>query len=168
MHTFFLQVSHLFFFFPNRAGIDNYFKLVSGTIIICHLPAVFKDPSHQCSSTVQCFFPSLCSWTKSYAKFFEGRCRRAKKKKKSNSSTHCPDCVFSGGLSRTLLTFLNFKEMTGRKSTLHRAQDFKVTAASPLIIKPLPSIHFLSNFTVTKIAVSAVKEFRSFILFHYN
>lgn len=74
-------------------------------------------------------------------------------------------CVLSGGLSRTLLTFLSFREMAGRKSTLHPIQDFKVTTASPLIIKLLYSIHFLSKFAVTKIAV---KEFRTFILFHYS
>lgn len=56
----------------------------------------------------------------------------------------------------------------GKKSTLHRIQDFKVTTVSPLIIKPLHSIHFLSKFAVTKIAVSTVEEFRSFILFHYS
>lgn len=85
--------------------------------------------------------------------------------KNSSSSTHCTDCVLSGGLSRTLLTFLNFKEMARRKSTLHRIQNFKVTTASPLIIKLLHSIHFLSKFAITKITV---KEFRTFILFHYS
>lgn len=88
--------------------------------------------------------------------------------KNSKSSTHCTDCVLSGGLSRTLLTSVNFKEMAGRKSTLHRIQDFKATTVSPLIIKPLPSVHSLSKLAVTKIAVSGVKEFRTFILFNFS
>lgn len=89
------------------------------------------------------------------------------KKTATQIHTAVPVCLL-GRLSTTLLAFLHLKEMAGRKSTLHPIQDFKVTTGSPLVIKPLPSIHFLSKFTVTKIAVPTVEEFRSFILSHYS